>query len=102
MIGGKLLPSGSTRNLSRPDWAIPSKHLPFPIEIPVGTLVRVLPIAGPIWSGITCVVVSEAFLCSKNSSAHPSYKVTNGSMETILPKYALDVISFPPGYEPSW
>lgn len=100
--GGLILPSGSVGDMYSPVWVSPSKHLPFPVEIPDGTLVRVLPIAGPIWSGVICVVLRETTPMTSSPSVYPMYQVSTGAMTTFLPKYALDVIAFPPEYEPSW
>lgn len=102
LFGGKILPSGSIGRLDTPSWISPSKHLPYPVEIPVGTLVKTLPIAGPLWTDVVCIVLNKIPSRLYFNTNCPLYRISNGRSETYLPKYALDVIAFPPGYEPYW
>jgi len=98
LFGGKVLPSGSIGRLDTPSWISPPKHLPYPVEIPVGSLVRTLPISGPLWSDVICIVLEEIPMYKNSKVCYPLYKVTTGVSETYLPKYALDVIAYPSGY----
>lgn len=91
---GVAVPSGSIGDL----WVSPASS-PYPTDIPDGTLVRVLPIAGPVWSGVVCIVLREIIPMTSFSSVYPTYQVSTGESTTFLPKYALDVIAFPPDYE---
>lgn len=87
-MGSWIYPSGSLEpvGVMSDSWAKPTVYRP--ILIPVGALVEISPLAGPLWDGIIGVVVAKL-----GNEGMPLCKVV-GIYGTIdLPVYALRLLS---------
>jgi hypothetical protein len=91
MRTGSIIPSGSVSNVNIPRWAVPSSTLD---NVPTGTLVRILPIVGPLLSGLTGIVLSptDVTIFSKNQM----YKILSSKGIAVIPNFALEILSYPP------
>jgi len=82
--------SGSNRS------AVVDREFPvvYPdIEMPRGTLVKVLPLGGALWIDKLCVFVGWHSL---KYHGHPwCWVVDRDGQKTLLPRQALDIISYP-------
>lgn len=79
--------SGSIGNLDVPLWA--RKVGWVPTEISVGSMAIILPIGGPVWMGEIVIVIGEV----KTMGGVRMYRVMGRKGETLMMKYALDIVS---------
>ena len=82
-----IYPSGSIGNLDIPYWA--RGPLYKPIVIRAGSMAIILPVGGPVWMGEIVVVIEEV----ATSGGVAMYRVMGRKGETLMMKYALDIVS---------
>lgn len=86
-MGNGIYPSGSIANLDIPAWARGALYKP--IVIRSGAMAVILPIGGPIWVDEIVVVLEEV----ATDGSVVMYRVWGRMGETLMMKYALDIIS---------
>lgn len=84
-----ILPSGSM-GVMPVDW----RSAVWPeVGIPVGTLLRALPLSGPLWTGKLCIFTAWRDI---KGNGHPWCEViSNDGNKTLLPRQAFEIISYP-------
>jgi len=84
-----ILPSGSM-GVMPVDW----RSVIWPeVGIPVGTLLRALPLSGPLWTGKLCIFLEWIDV---KGNGHPWCRVSDGNLnECLLPRQAFEIISYP-------
>ena len=89
-MGNWIYPSGSLEpvGVMSDSWAKPTIYRP--ILIPVGALVEILPLAGPLWGGIIGVVVARL---GNEGTALCKVAGIYGTID--LPEYILRLLSLP-------
>jgi hypothetical protein len=86
-----LLPSGSV--VVKPIvWARGSRYPGM--DMPLGTLVRVLPLGGPLWYDRLCIFLGWHDM---KYNSYPWCRIADSRGEAVVPRQALDVVAYPSG-----